>query len=320
MTEQKYVVKDVNMSAILNISRMIDISPHPLTKTNILKGMVGICGTSHVERGLVMAQQLEFIKQLDDKTYQSTGKFQEDFTKIDVDNFSIIAKKALQSYPPFILFIENLKKKFSIIESAKMIAGIFNLDSKISEKFFLSMATYAKILNKEKKLESGSTEKNDYVKNLEKSLNDETQAMSFILTMLSNEAYTFFVNKGVDFTRAAKALVEIKKDPKDSMFKIFEWVESCLYEFGKDAGVNVQKTNGIGQLINELKSGKVILLNPTHVGNGLAGLRNMTDHGVDRDGGKAWRFTEEAVLGISLLAIKYIKSIYVWRIKGVQEI
>ena len=58
--------------------------------------------------------------------------------------------------------------------------------------------------------------------------------MSFILTMLSNEVYTFFVTKGVDFSRAARALVEIRKDPKDSMFKIFEMTEACLYEFGKE--------------------------------------------------------------------------------------
>ena len=73
-------------------------------------------------------------------------------------------------------------------------------------------------------------------------------------------------------------------------------------------------------MVQELKRKGILLLNPTHIGNGLAGLRNMTDHGIDRDGGSAWNFTEEAVLGTTLLAIKYIKSIYFWKIKGVQVI
>ena len=320
MTEE-FLVTDVSLQAIVEIGRIVNISSRPLTKADLIKGLKGICGQSYIDRGLPMAIQLGFIEIQEDKTYKSSGKFQSDFTKISRNDLHILARKGLQSFPPFILFMENIKMGYDVNQSSQLVSGIFDLNSKIAAKFLPSAAIFCGLLSKENKIIDEDIKHNiDYVENLNKSLKDEFKATSLIISILSNEAYLYFSKKGIDFTRASKALSEIKKDPKDSLFKIFEFVESCLFNFGKEFGANVESTNGVSQLVQELRSKNLLLLNPTHLGTGLGGLRNMTNHGPDKETGKPWDFTYESVLGTALLAISYLKMVYLYQDKKQQEL
>ena len=321
--ENTFVIPDVPIDVILHVSRMVNIADSSIAKNAIIRGLKSIAGTSYVERALKISEQLGMIKQNEDNTFSGSESFKEDFKKMTVDDFPIIARKAFQNYPPFLIYLNNIKSGYSSNQSTEIVAGLFNLNKTTSKKFFKKSGIYCKILTEK----AGDVELNEpktkdllYVTSLEKSLTDDFAAKNLINRLLSSEAVSFFTQKGVDFNRPAKALVEIKSDPKASLYKIFEFAESCLYHFGKEVGAAVQTANGMSELVDSIRTQKAILKNPTNVGKGLGSLRNMTNHGPDKETGIPWTFTEETTLGSSLLIFRYIRSIYLQNKKQIQEI
>lgn len=321
--ENTFIVQDVPIDVVMHISRMVNISDTNVTKNAIIEGLKSMAGTSYVQRGLTTSEQLGLIQTNADGTFIGSEKFKEDFKKMSVDDFPLIARKALQNYPPFLIYLQNLKSGYPSDQSAEIVAGIFNLNTKTTKTFFKKSGLYVNILTDNSgdvKLNDAQTKDQLYITNLEKSLSDDFAAKNLINTLLSSEAVSFFTSKGVDFNRPAEALVEIKSDPKTSLYKIFEFVESCLYHFGDDVGASVKTANGLSELVDAIRSQKAILKNPTNLGKGLGGMRNMTNHGPDKETGKTWTFTEEAALGTSLLLFRYLRSIYLQYKKGIQEI
>lgn len=318
-----YSVQDVPIEIALHISKMINASPTPLTLNSTIKGMQGIAKQTYVRRGLGMALQMGMIESINDNEYKGAEKFKEDFRKIPISEFPIIARKALQDYPPFLSYLENIMMGYSSTQSAIIVSGIFDLDEKNCMSFFKKSGMYAQILKDNDGnvgLSNTVSTQPDYVENLRKMLNSDLEAKNLISSLLSTEVVTYFSKKGIDFNRPSKALIEIKTDPKASLYKIFEFAETCLYAFGNDIGANVQKANGIAELVDAIRSQKAILGNPTNLGKGLGGIRNMSNHGPDKDTGKVWVFTEEAALGCSLLIFRYLRSIFLQNRHGIQEI
>lgn len=302
---------------------MVNISDTNVTKNAIIEGLKSIAGTSYVQRGLTTSEQLGMIESNADGTFSGSEKFRENFKKMDVDDFPIIARKALQNFPPFLIYLQNLKSGYTSDQSTEIVAGLFKLKKSATKNFFKKSGLYVNILTNDSgniKLNHTQTKDQLYITNLEKSLGDDFAAKNLINTLLSSEAVTFFSSKGIDFNRPAEALVEIKSDPKTSLYKIFEFVESCLYHFGDDIGASVNTANGLSELVDAIRSQKAILKNPTNLGKGLGAMRNMTNHGPDKETGKTWTFTEESALGASLLLFRYLRSIYLQYKKGIQEI
>lgn len=322
-TVKKFVITDVPIEVVMHVARTINISPFPLSKDSLRKSLEQICGDSYLQRGLTTAEQLNLIKSTPDKKYAGNEEFKEDFKRAHISDFPIIARKALQRYPPFLSYINNIHSGYEADEAAVITAGVFDLKSEISTRFFRSSGLFCGILIQKDKaisLESSSLDDPDYIKKLRDSLRTEFEAQNLISLLLSTEVVDYFSKKSVDFTRPAKALVEISSDPKTSLYKIFEFVESCLFLLGADHGVNVKNAKGLGQIAQEFRTAKVILSNPTSLGVGLGSLRNMTNHGPDTETGKAWNFSAESALGASLLAIRYIRSIFLFCQEKRQEL
>lgn len=321
--DTNYVIQDVPIEIALHVARIVNISPAPLEKNAIITGMEQIAKKSYTERGINLALQFGMIESSTGNNFQYSPKFKEDFLKVHKDDFSIIARKALQDFPPFLLFIENLRIGYSVKESASMISGIFNMKKGVVEKFFAKSGLFCGMLenkNEEIKLSKPYVGQIDYIKNLKSSLDSDLEAKNFITMLLSKEIVAYFSGKGIDFNRPAKALIEIKSDPKASLSKIFEFAELCLYSFGDDLGANVKSANGISELIDVIRGQNGILTKPTNLGKGLGALRNMTNHGPDKETGKTWNFTEETALGASLIVFRFLRSMYLQHYTKQQEI
>ena len=317
-----FLVQDVPIDVSLHVSKMVNASLTPLTVDSVIKGMQGIAKQTYVRRGLATALQLGMIESVNNKEYKGVEKFKEDFRKIHISDFPIIARKALQDYAPFLSYLENIMMGYSSDQASTITAGVFNLDEKNCMSFFKKSGVYSEILSeKDGNISIASTVSTnpDYVENLKNMLNSDLEAKNLISSLLSSEVVTYFAKKGVDFNRPAKALVEIKKDPKSSLYKLFEFAEMCLYQLGDDLGANVQNANGLSELVNAIRSQKSILKNPTNLGVGLGSLRNMTNHGPDKDTGITWNITEETSLGTSLLVLRYIRSVYLQSKQKIQE-
>lgn len=320
----QYVIPDVPIEICMHVSRMISISPKPLDKNSILKGMDGIAKTSYVDRSLALSQQLGMIDQTSDKKYVGNLSFKEDFSKTTLTDFPIIARKALQNFAPFLLYIENISHGYDHAQSARIVSGIYELMDSTAVKFFKKSGIYCGLLEELDdgfvKLTNNILQDLDYLENLKIALKTDIESKSLISNLLSSDAFLYFSSKGIDFNRPAKALTEIKLDPKASLYKIFEFAELCLYALGMDMGARVQNANGIGELIDSIRSQQKILVNPTNLGKGLGSLRNMSNHGPDKETGKTWTFTEETSFGTSLLILRYLRSIYHYHKNKLQEI
>jgi len=319
--DESYSLQNVPIEIVLDIARVINTSPIPLSKDSLEKSLIDI-GKSYKERGIRIALQLNLIK-MENEDFIGNDDYKNDFIKIPKEKSEIIARKVLQNFPPFLTYVQYLQIGYDHKKAGNITSGIYEMNSSTASNFLKKSGLYCGILTEQNgKVVLSSTIKPDveYLQNLTTSLKSEFEATNFIISLLSQEVYNYFSKKGLNFKRASEGLVEIKKDPKTSLYKVFEDMESCIFALGKDIGANVSQTNGLGQLINSLRAQNAILTNPLNLGLGLGAIRNMADHGPDKNTGKPWSFTEEAALGTALLSIRFLRSLYLYHYKHKQEL
>jgi len=320
---QDYIIQDVPMDVILHIGKLVHVSSS-ISKQNIINALDGTAGKSYVQRGISLAQQMNIIEMKEDKTFKGTVEYKIDFEKISVPNYPILANKVLQNFPPFSRYIDFLIMGYTHGQSSNLVSGLFELDNKNADGFFRKSGLYAKLIEEKDgqiQITQTTSPDLDYITNLKNFLNSEIEAKKLIQQLLGNDAFSYFSNKGIDFNKPAKALVEIKKDPKTSFYHIGEFLELCLYALGDDIGANVRSSHGIGQLTTALRThNRSISNNQTSIGVGLGSLRNMSNHGPDQDTGNPWNFTEESSFGGALLGIRLLRSVYEFHFNQIQEI
>lgn len=320
---QDYSIQQVPMDVILHIGKLVH-SSSSISKENIISGLDGTAGKSYVQRGISLAQQMNVIQINEDNKYKGTIDYKTDFEKITVTNYPVLANKILQNFPPFSKYLDFLIMGYTHSQASNLVSGLYELDNKNSDFFFKKSGLYSK-LTEEKDGQIQITQTTspdlDYITNLKNFLNSEIEAKKLIQQLLGNGAFTYFSNKGIDFNKPAKALVEIKKDPKTSFYHIGEFLELCLYALGDEIGANVRSAHGVGQLVTELRThNRSISNNQTSIGVGLGSLRNMSNHGPDQDTGNPWNFTEESSFGGALLGIRLLRSVYEFHFNQIQEI
>jgi len=320
---QNYVIQEVPMETILHIGKLVH-SSFSISKQNIINALDGTAGKSYVQRGISLARQMNIIEMNEDLTYKGTIEYKIDFEKITVPNFPILANKILQNFIPFSKYLDFLIMGYTHGQSSNFVSGLFELDNKNTDSFLKKSGLYAKLTEeKDGQIQITQTLSPDldYITNLKNFLNSEIEAKKLIQQLLGNEAFTYFSNKKIDLNKPAKALVEIKKDPKTAFSHICEFLELCTYALGNDIGASVKTAHGIGQLVTEMRTlNKSISGNQTSIGIGLGSLRNMSNHGPDQDTGKPWKFTEETSFGGALLGIRLLRSLYEYHFNKIQEI
>jgi len=317
-----YLIQEIPIETILHLSKFVHSSINPISKGKIIKGLSGIAGQTYVQRAISMAIQMNLIEITSNNEYRGTKEFKTDFEKIMVSDFSVLANKILQNYPPFSKYLDFLIMGYTHEQSSNFVSGIYDLNNDNSKSFFKKSGQFAKLIEEEKglmKVIQTSSSNLDYITKLKNFLNSEIESKKLIQQLLGNDAFTYFSKKGIDFNKPAKALVEIKQDPKTSFYHVGEFLELCLYAIGKEMGANVQSAHGIGQLVTEIRKLKLISSNQTSIGTGLGSLRNMSNHGPDQETGNPWTFTEEASFGGALLGIRFLRSLYEFYFNKIQE-
>ena len=324
IVSQDFIIQDVPMKTILDIGKLVQSSPESMSIQNILKGMDSIAGQSYVKRGISMAKQMNLIESTDERKFKGSAEYRTDFEKILISDYPILANKVLQNYPPFSKYLDFLIIGYEHEHASNFVSGIYDLEKKNCDNFFKKSGSYAKLTEKENdqiKIVQTVSPDLDYITNLKNFLNSEVESKKLIQQLLGPGAFTYFSKKNINFDKPAKALVEIKQDPKTSFYKIGEFLELCMYALGKDMGADVQSAHGIGQLANQMRTrNKAIAGNPTSIAVGLGSLRNMSNHGPDKDTGHTWIFTEESSFGGSLLGIRLLRNFYEYYFNQLQEI
>lgn len=264
-----------------------------------------------------MAIQLKLIH-VNDSMYRANESYRTDLSSASVTDLPIIFRRALQSYPPFILFVSLISKGYSPEISSQILRGALDVstsDTVISKAFRNWGLKSSLIIKKDNQLTTSIGEKglsHEYIKSLIKALDNDMTAKVFIIDILGNEIFGYLSKIEVDITQIASSLLDYEKDPKQSLKKATDVLETFIHKYGSDNNIDVKGLTGINALVNNLFDKNLILKNHKNIGNGIGGLRNITGHGVDKDTQEEWEVTKQSALSGILLVPIFIKSLYLF--------
>jgi hypothetical protein len=315
----QFVIYDVSAELIMNISKLVASSPHPLSKEDITRSFTK--NEAQIKRGINQCVQLGLIN-IKDELYISNDRYRDLIKRAEKTQLYIPLRQALQNYPPFLLYLDFISKGYSSEEAAKMTTGIFKLsDSMIIEKTLRNFGLNTGIIIIESgKLSIPESEKGiptDYINSLVKAMNADVNTKLFLIETMGESAFVYLTEKGITIEDLAEALVKYESDAKTSINKATQTFEHFLYKLGEDVGADVKICNGPIEYVDKIKSttgNNVLLKNQSHISHGLGGLRNMAHHSPEKETGKEWQFTPQGAIIASLLVPTLIRSIYLyWR-------
>jgi hypothetical protein len=234
----------------------------------------------------------------------------------------------LQSYPPYLLYLDFVSKGYSSEEAANMTTGIFRLQATKEkvEKIFRNWGLQTKLIIADKfgKLTIPEGEKGlptAYMESLTKALTADLQAKIFLIETISPSAYKYLTDNHIEIDELADALVNYEKDPKGSANKATQVFEHFLFKFGEDIGAKVANGNGTIQYADIIKAEKnaSLLKNQKHLCYGVGGLRNMAHHDPDKETSNSWNFTPQGAIVSTLVVPTMIRNIYLYWTEQKQE-
>lgn len=308
---------DVSLEAIMNIAKTISLSESSLDLRRIKLSFPSL-SENYIIFAVNMAIQLKLIN-ANDSMYRANENYRTDLSSASVTDLPIIFRRALQSYPPFILFVSLISKGYSSEISSQILRGALDVSTpdKLIEKAFRNWGLKSNlIIKKNNQLTTPIGEKglsHEYIKSLIKALDNDMTAKVFIIDILGNEIFGYLSKIEVDITQLASSLLDYEKDPKQSLKKATDVLETFIHKYCSDNNIDVKGLTGINALVNDLFEKKnLILKNHKNIGNGIGGLRNITGHGVDQDTQKEWEVTKQSALSGILLVPIFIKSLYLF--------
>lgn len=319
----QYTVLDVSGEFIMDVAKAVASSPHSLSKEDVMRSFKK--SRTYITNAVSQALQLGLIE-IQNGLYTSSAKYRDLIKRCDRSQLYLPFREALQSYPPFLLYADFITKGYSSMDSATMTRGIFGISSseEIVEKSFRNWGIFAQLIRVDASgaLFIPEAEKGlpaEYVENLLKALRAELQARIFIIETMSQRAFAYLAERGVDISDLADALINYEKDPKVSAYKACRTFEHFLFKLGEDAGANVSICNGIIEYADAIRGQNTILKNQLHLCHGIGGLRNMADHDPDKETGKTWVFTPQGAILSALMVPTMIRSLYLYWKEKKQE-
>lgn len=321
----QFTVSDVSVEFMMDVAKVVASSPHPLTKKDLLNSFE--MSDVYVSNAISQCLQLGLIC-IQNSQYVSSDKYRDLIKRSERSQLQIPLRQALQSYPPFLLYLDFISKGYPSDKSATMTAGIFRIPSpkeKVERAFRnWGLQTSLIIADTSGKLSIPEAEKglpSEYVESLMKAMRADLQAKIFLIETMSQQAFAYLTEKGINIEDLSDALVNYEKDSQTSANKACQTFEHFLFKLGEDVGVNVKTCNGIIEYADNIKGARndVILRNQWHVCHGIGGLRNMAHHSPDKETGKEWNFTPQGAIISSLIVPTMIRSLYLYWKEKKQE-
>jgi hypothetical protein len=321
----QFTVSDVSAEFMMDVAKVVASSPHPLTKKDLLNSFK--MSDVYVSNAISQCLQLGLIC-IQNSQYVSSDRYRDLIKRSERSQLQIPLRQALQSYPPFLLYLDFISKGYPSDKSATMTTGIFRIPSpkeKVERAFRnWGLQTSLIIADTSGKLSIPEAEKglpSEYVESLMKAMRADLQAKIFLIETMSQQAFAYLTEKGINIEDLSDALVNYEKDSQTSANKACQTFEHFLFKLGEDVGVNVKTCNGIIEYADTIKGARndVILRNQWHVCHGIGGLRNMAHHSPDKETGNEWNFTPQGAIISTLVVPTMIRSIYLYWKERKQE-
>jgi len=237
-------------------------------------------------------------------------------------------RKSLQSYDPFLEFVNFINKGDSPSKAIQKVIEIYGIKRKPKDVLwaFQNWGVFAGIFKNKnfELLESIKSLKPSKIAELEL-LDNELKAKIWIKKVLEDVG-TYLTTE--EYESLIKSILDIKNDPRNSIKLAGEVLEDTLRKIARDKNVNVSKKNGISEIAEELRKNKIIA--SKHIGilkgiqvfldrdifNNLSSFRNMAHHSIDKYEMKKWELSEELALSYVIQVILCIKSLYYYVIEN----
>jgi hypothetical protein len=318
----QFTVSDVSAEFMMDVAKIVASSPHPLTKKDLLNSFK--MSDVYVSNAISQCLQLGLIC-IQNGQYVSSDKYRDLIKRSERSQLHIPLRQALQSYPPFLLYLDFISKEYPSDKSATMTAGIFRIQSPKErvERTFRNWGLQTSLISIDAsgKLSIPEAEKglpSEYVESLIKAMRADLQAKIFLIETMSQQAFAYLTDKSISIEDLSDALVNYEKDSATSANKACQTFEHFLFKLGEDVGANVKTCNGIIEYADTIKSARndTILRNQWHICHGIGGLRNMAHHSPDKETGNEWNFTPQGAIISSLIVPTMIRSLYLfWKEK-----
>jgi hypothetical protein len=321
----QFVVLDVSAEFLMDVAKAVASSPHPLTRKDLQNSFKK--SEVYVSSAISQCLQLGLVCVQDDN-YVSSDKYRDLIKRSDRSQLHIPLRQALQSHPPYLLYLDFISKGYSAEESANLTVGIFRITSPKErvEKAFKNwgLQTGLIVIDNTGNLSIPEAEKGlptEYVESLIKALRADLQAKIFLIETMSQQAFAYLTEKSIGIEDLSDALIKYETDSQNSANKACQTFEHFLYKLGEDVGVNLKTCNGIIEYADTIRSAKngVILKNQWHICHGIGGLRNMAHHSPDKETGREWNFTPQGAIISSLIIPTTIRSIFLYWKEKKQE-
>jgi hypothetical protein len=146
----------------------------------------------------------------------------------------------------------------------------------------------------------------------------EAKARLFVASRMGRDAYNGIEEK--DRALLAGSLLEVGRNPADSVEKAGQAVENYLREFceNKGFGAEAAKRNGGSQLANLLAEKNLIHSHQQKLVDSVSMLRNAKAHHKDKKTLVPWTIDEDGALASFFSAITALKSIHAYTNHGTQ--
>lgn len=324
----EFAIVDVPGPLIMDVCKYASYSISSITKENIAECFRGKLHETYVYRAIRAAEQLNLLENVNG-VFSCSQRWRDDIKKAGRDELRLPFRQALQDYPPFLVYADLLSKGYNSVEAAKATKGLFSIASSatIVESSLRLWGIYSHTIKQDPQTDAltltidTSRLATKYVEELLSSLASDFRTKIFVIDRLTNELFRYLTEKNITIQGLVDALREYENKPDESVFNASKLFELYLYKLGEDSNVPVSKCQGIIQLIEALKANSppLILANQRNICYGAGGIRNISDHGVDRETGKPWKINPDAALVSVLLIPIVMRSVHLYNTKGAQE-
>ncbi len=273
---------------------------------------------TYARRAVLMGSQLNLI-QLNGKQYQLTT-FASALIKRTDGSSIIVFQEALFNYRPYIQFIEYISKGETKDEAIRKTIVVYNVsnDSKIVTKTFNNFSKFLKIDLSPEKLTEIFQEKRDYdkINKILATVKKKFQAQLLISDKLGQECFNY-IN---DAERAlfVNSIIKANSHPRNAIDDAAGSFESFLRRVGDKKKIDLSKANGIDELGQVLgsKKNKIILIEHGKMCAFISAFRNPSTHKINKISLKHWEVNNDTGIGIILLILTAIRSIYSYVFNG----
>lgn len=264
---------------------------------------------------LTLGEQLDLVKEVN-SGYVVTSGIEEEARQTSPEQGSVLIKRNLQRYEPFMTYLSFIDKGYNSERAAQSVQTLysFDVDTDLLKSQLDKLGDYAGLLEVDEDVTSlveAEGLAHTYIKELDEALQSEAQARLFIHRRLGEEVVAFADEETTE--DLYEALLIYEEVPDTAIVNAVSGTESFTRKTAVVHGsgdVDYSNASGLGQLGKAMRRDDLILKRHLHGSNYLSSMRHPGSHGTNVETNTQWEVEPEVALETILASVNYMRSLY----------